>query len=533
MEGVSAGVIAAVVPLVYLAAALVAARRWPVALSWRAGHAAAMLAVGLAGLAGLLHGWDAVLAGARGGAPTAQAAPGLVQYAVLGLVTTLGWIVIRFSRTYLEGEREQRRYISALLTTLACVSTVVLSDHLGLLALGWAATSLSLHRLLTFYRHRPGALIAAHKKFLVSRLAELCLVGALLLIGADLGTLRISAITSAVQAGHALSFSLQAGAVLMVLAVILKSAQLPAHGWLIQVMEAPTPVSALLHAGVVNLGGFVLIRMAPLVSAVPAARVLLVMVGGTTAVLAALVMSTRISVKVKLAWSTCAQMGFMLLECGLGLYSLALLHLLAHSVYKAHAFMTAGGAVRETRLRRMAPAPTHLSSPHHWVAGVAAAAAVAATSWAWSGVTEHARLPWALVCIAGAGLAPVACRIGVGHWKERGRAFLLVWALAHATVAWHSLLAAAHVAPPLPGSSALLSWAGLCATALFVVQTHLAAHPHGTVARRLYAWCYGGFYLDEFFTRLTFRLWPLRHRPGGDNVAQLPVTALAPAGGVL
>ncbi len=137
---------------------------------------------------------------------------------------------------------------------------------------------------------------------------------------------------------------------LLAFAAILKTAQLPLHGWLIQVMEAPTPVSALLHAGVVNMGGFVLLRVAELIGLVPSAQWLLVIVGSLTAVLAGMVMLTRISIKVRLAWSTCAQMGFMLMEIGLGLYELALLHLVAHSLYKAYAFLSSGEAVERARL---------------------------------------------------------------------------------------------------------------------------------------------------------------------------------------
>ena len=534
MRFVDSGAIALSVPLLYLLGA-VAARRpgRSVAVTWRLAYVVATLAVGLSGLAGMRHAWESVVSlGPRAADPGAWVALDLVALAMLGLATTLGWVIIRFSRTYLEGEQEQPRYIAALLTTLASVSTVALSNHLGLTVLGWSATSLSLHQLLTFYRTRPWALIAAHKKFLASRLAELCLAGALLLIGSELGTLNISAITAAVQAGPAASLPLQAGVVLLVLAVIVKSAQLPLHGWLIQVMEAPTPVSALLHAGVVNLGGFVLIRMAPLVSAVPAAQILLVLVGGVTAVLAALVMGTRISVKVKLAWSTCAQMGFMLMECGLGLYELALLHLLAHSIYKAYAFMTAAGAVQDARLHRMAPAAGGLSASRQWIAALAAVAVVAATASAWSGVAAAAQLPWALVFIAGAGIAPAAYRVGFGRWKDQGRALLLVFALAHLPVIWHLLLSNTHLASPQPASYTLLSWTGLCGALLFLVQTHLTANPRGRVSRWLYAWCYAGFYLDERFTRLTFRVWPLR-LPLGAGAAPVPAGELAATGGLL
>lgn len=96
--------------------------------------------------------------------------------------------------------------------------------------------------------------------------------------------------------------------------------------------------------------GFVLLRVAELIGLVPSAQWLLVIVGSLTAVLAGMVMLTRISIKVRLAWSTCAQMGFMLMEIGLGLYELALLHLVAHSLYKAYAFLSSGEAVERARL---------------------------------------------------------------------------------------------------------------------------------------------------------------------------------------
>jgi NAD(P)H-quinone oxidoreductase subunit 5 len=146
-------------------------------------------------------------------------------------------------------------------------------------------------------------------------------------------------------------------------AVIVRTAHVPLQGWLLQVMEAPTPVSALLHAGVVNLGGFVLIRFAPLLEAVPAARALLVAFGLASALLAAFAMLTRISIKVRLAWSTVAQMGFMVLECGLGLYQMAALHLLGHSLYKAHHFLAASEVVAHTRQHMLsATAPVRRSS---------------------------------------------------------------------------------------------------------------------------------------------------------------------------
>jgi len=121
-------------------------------------------------------------------------------------------------------------------------------------------------------------------------------------------------------------------------------------------METPTPVSALLHAGVINAGGFLLIRFADVMVLAPGVLAALVMFGGFTALFGGLVMLTQPAVKTSLAWSTVAQMGFMILECGLALFPLALLHIVAHSLYKAHSFLASGGAVENVAaIRRPGP----------------------------------------------------------------------------------------------------------------------------------------------------------------------------------
>jgi NAD(P)H-quinone oxidoreductase subunit 5 len=121
-------------------------------------------------------------------------------------------------------------------------------------------------------------------------------------------------------------------------------------------METPTPVSALLHAGVINAGGFLLIRFADVMLLAPGVLAVLVILGGFTALYGSLVMLTQPAVKTSLAWSTVAQMGFMVFECGLALFPLALLHIVAHSLYKAHSFLASGGAVeRVAAIRRPGP----------------------------------------------------------------------------------------------------------------------------------------------------------------------------------
>jgi NAD(P)H-quinone oxidoreductase subunit 5 len=279
----------------------------------------------------------------------------IVSVAMLLTVSFVGWIVLRFSRTALDGEAGQTRFMATMAATLAAVLLLVAAGHLVQLVLAWALVGLGLHRLILFYPDRPRAQRAARKK----TLSGLAGTGALLLAAGLLihgyGTGDIAAIAALAQAGQ-VPGTLWLAALLLAVAAVFKSALIPAHGWLTEVMEAPTPVSALLHAGVVNAGGFLLIRFADVLLAVPGVLALLALVGGFSALLGAAVALTQPSVKTALAWSTCAQMGFMVFQIGLALFPLALLHIVAHSLYKAHAFLSSGGAVEQVaRIRRPGP----------------------------------------------------------------------------------------------------------------------------------------------------------------------------------
>ena len=429
------------------------------------------------------------------------------------LIAFLGWVIGAYSRRYLRGEAGQSRFTLAFLCTLAAVSAVAVSTNLGVLIVAWAASSAGLHHLLTFYRERPAAIIVAHKKFLASRLAEGLLVIAAILLYREWGTLDIAMITAHAQVAIPLPRSVGAAAVLISAAVLLKCAQLPLHGWLIQVMEAPTPVSALLHAGVINLGGYVLIRLAPLIGASPAAQTLLVSVGSLTAAIAGLVMLTRITVKVRLAWSTCSQMGFMVMECGLGLYDLALLHLVAHALYKAHAFLTAGEAVREGLARQLiartgidANRPTVLRSllalPTAWI--VATGSAVL-----WHKAFGLSTVPWIATALLACGLATLLW-LPARVPNSNGRGFLAIVAGAQVYLGWHWVLAERVGVATLPPNTVLAVWSLLVFIALYAAQLVVLMRRPCASASTFYDWIYAGLYLDERFTRLTFRLWPAR-----------------------
>ena len=489
------------VPLLYAFAALPA--------NWRMARICTALALGVAAaLLGLLAWAGPVISHSL----RADA----LSCIVLLLVTFIGWVITRYSQAYLAGDAGQVRHTRWLMATLAAVSVVVVTNNLGVLALAWLATSLALHQLLTFFSHRPAALIAAHKKFLASRLGDVCLFSGVVLIAMTFNSLKIDQIISKAQALTAYPLELKTAAFLIVISALLKCAQLPVHGWLIQVMEAPTQVSALLHAGIVNLGGFLMIRLSPLIAEVSAAQTLLVVVGSLTAALAALVMMTRISVKVMLAWSTCAQMGFMLMQCGLGAYDLALLHLVAHSLYKAYAFLAAGGAVEQARLTAMTAPQTDVSLST-LIVGAAGGLVMVATAGMWWGVAfDKLTALWVLAGIVSLATTPLispllsarALRIK-GLWPVG--MLLAAFGVAFAYFGLHHVFGWFVEMPSTNGANAFdLVWVMLCFTLLFAMQCLIRARPHGVVASSLYPWFYAGLYLDEWFTRFTFRIWPAR-----------------------
>ncbi|ADJ63818.1 NADH:ubiquinone oxidoreductase subunit 5 (chain L)/Multisubunit Na+/H+ antiporter, MnhA subunit protein [Herbaspirillum seropedicae SmR1] len=480
------------------ALALMLARPTPQGL-WRLFQATSMLALTLAVLSLCL---------ARGATPW----PGVLQVSVIGLVLAvlvqgLGAVIGAFSARYLQGEGGQRQYAVALAAVLTAVHLLLLADHWLVLIAAWAAVGLALEHLLCFYPERPFARLAAYKKRIADRLADLLLGVAALLAWSATGSGSLSALWQHLAA-HGMSAGLQVSALCVVLAVILRTALLPVHGWLIQVMEAPTPVSALLHAGVVNLGGFVLIRFAPLLQqAIPARSVLLLMAVATV-LLAGMVMLTRISIKVRLAWSTVAQMGFMLLECAAGLYTFAALHLIGHSLYKAHAFLSASSVVRETRLQAL-----HDKAQPSAASVIVAPLASSAVVLALQTLHAHTGWPWWWSVVLGLAWAPLLWlpQASTVSTAMRLRSWLLgltgAAGLTVAAMLLHLLpLGLDDFAQPLFGMATL---AGMLA--LYGCVALLLVRPQAMTAWRRRS--YAGFYLDEAYTRLALQLWPARWAP--------------------
>ena len=335
------------------------------------------------------------------------------------LISFVGLVIARFSVRYLDGDPRQGRFFRWLAFTLGAVLLLVVSRNLVMFTAAWMLTSIGLHQLLEHYPDRPWAIWAARKKFLISRLGDAMLLAALGLTFWCFGSSDYAVVFAKAEALRSEAGGGPLVAViglLYVLGAMTKSAQFPFHSWLPDTMEAPTPVSALMHAGIINAGGFLVIRLSPLIALSHSALGLLALVGAFTALFGGLVMLTQTSIKRSLAFSTIAQMGFMMLQCGLGAFSAALLHIVAHSLYKAHAFLACGsvldGAARvKTEVR---PA----------LQGMAAIAA----------------LPVAIGIAVGLCLAPVAV-FGVNLAAKPGAVVLgMVMAVALTTLVWQALL---------------------------------------------------------------------------------------------
>ncbi|MBC2601775.1 proton-conducting transporter transmembrane domain-containing protein [Puniceicoccus vermicola] len=280
---------------------------------------------------------------------------------ILGLVTFLGAVIVRFSRNYLSGDANQGGFFKWLMVTLGAVISLVLSPGLVQFWLSWVVCSLGLHHLLVYFPDRLGTLLSARKKFIVSRLGDLFLILSFIGIYRVFGTQNFSELFAQTSAQPELLANHTWIAWCIVGGAVLKSAQFPFHTWLPDTMGTPTPVSALMHAGIINAGGYLVIRMSPFLLESSGAMLFLAVIGALTLICASLVMLTQTSVKRSLAYSTIAQMGFMLLQCGLGAFSLAVLHLIAHSLYKAHSFLSSGSTI--ANLKRLEPRPVAPLSP--------------------------------------------------------------------------------------------------------------------------------------------------------------------------
>ena len=273
------------------------------------------------------------------------------------LITGVGSLIHIYSVGYMAEDAGRRRFFAYLNLFLAAMLVLVLADNYALLFLGWEGVGLASYLLIGFWQYRPSAAVAAKKAFLINRVGDIGLLIALMLMFATVGSVSFASVHAA--AGEAGTTLMTIIGLLLLLAACGKSAQLPLQAWLLDAMEGPTPVSALIHAAtMVTAGVYLIVRSGPIFELAPAAQLTVAIVGAATMLAGAVIACAKDDIKKALAGSTMSQIGMMVLAAGLGPigYAYAIAHLLTHGFFKAGLFLGAGSVMHgmhdEVNMRR-------------------------------------------------------------------------------------------------------------------------------------------------------------------------------------
>src|SRR6202050_2205091 len=273
------------------------------------------------------------------------------------LITGVGSLIIIYSVGYMAHDTDRRRFFGYMDLFLAAMLLLVLADNYLVLYVGWEGVGLASYLLIGFWQDRNSAAVAAKKAFVVNRIGDAGLTLAIFLMFSEFGTVSFSGVFHQVpSAGNGVATAL---GFLLLLGACGKSAQVPLQSWLLDAMEGPTPVSALIHAAtMVTAGVYLLVRSNPILALSPDARIAIAVVGTVTLLFGGIIASAKDDIKKALAGSTMSQIGYMTLGAGLGPagYVFAIAHLLAHGFFKAGLFLGAGSVMHgmddEVNMRR-------------------------------------------------------------------------------------------------------------------------------------------------------------------------------------
>ncbi|MDO8354813.1 MAG: proton-conducting transporter membrane subunit [Nitrospirota bacterium] len=272
------------------------------------------------------------------------------------LISGIGTVIYAYSIGYMYQDPHEPRYLALIGLALFVLLCLVSSANLMMLFLFWQLLSFLLYLLAHNHTH-AGTLEGAFKTFTLLRVGDVTFLAGIVLAYALYGTLEFPALF-AKAAESSVTFSPLPGleisgatavTLLLFIGGMSKSAQFPFHIWLPHYLYAPTPATALLHAGIINAGGFLINRLAPLFGLSSTTLHVAFVVGTLTAVLGASMMLAQNDIKKTLGFSTVGQMGYMIMECGLGAFSLAVFHLIAHGLFKATVFLNSGNEIHKAR----------------------------------------------------------------------------------------------------------------------------------------------------------------------------------------
>jgi NADH-quinone oxidoreductase subunit L len=262
------------------------------------------------------------------------------------LITGVGSLIIIYSVGYMSHDPERRRFFGYMNLFLAAMLLLVLGDNYLVLYVGWEGVGLASYLLIGFWQYKNSAAVAAKKAFVVNRVGDAGLTLAIFLMFTEFGTVSFNGVFRTVGSGG--SGVATALGLLLLLGACGKSAQVPLQSWLLDAMEGPTPVSALIHAAtMVTAGVYLLVRSNPILAVSPDARLAVALVGTVTLLFGGIIACAKDDIKKSLAGSTMSQIGYMTLGAGLGPagYVFAIALLLAHGFFKAGLFLGAGSVM--------------------------------------------------------------------------------------------------------------------------------------------------------------------------------------------
>jgi NADH-quinone oxidoreductase subunit L len=262
------------------------------------------------------------------------------------LITGVGSLIHVYSVGYMAHDVRRARFFAYLNLFVASMLTLVLADNYLVLFLGWEGVGLASYLLIGFWQHKPSAAVAAKKAFVVNRVGDIGMALGTMLAFATFGTVTFAGVSAASE--QASQTTMTVLGLLFLLAACGKSAQVPLQSWLLDAMEGPTPVSALIHAAtMVTAGVYLVVRSNFVYEHSVVAQTAVVVVGAVTLLWGAIIGCAKDDIKKALAGSTMSQIGYMMLAAGLGPagYAFAIFHLLTHGFFKANMFLGAGSVM--------------------------------------------------------------------------------------------------------------------------------------------------------------------------------------------
>jgi NADH-quinone oxidoreductase subunit L len=265
---------------------------------------------------------------------------------MLLVVTGVGLLIFIYSKGYMHADPGYYRFFAYMSLFAFSMLMLVMANNYLLLYLGWEAVGLCSYYLIGYFYHKPEAAAAGTKAFIVNRVGDFGFGLGVMLIFVVFGTLNYTGVFQQVGQGVGSDSALIGIALLLFMGAMGKSAQFPLHVWLPDAMEGPTPVSALIHAAtMVTAGVYLVARSSVIFASAPGALLFVGAIGAFTAIFAAVIGIAQQDIKKVLAYSTVSQLGYMFMALGVGAWSAAIFHLVAHAFFKALLFLGAGSVI--------------------------------------------------------------------------------------------------------------------------------------------------------------------------------------------